>query len=233
MNVPDRPIYLLIKICRKKEYADCFLSGKLYANRLRYFRDQGIDKYEGAIWLQPDKCLFTLHGCLIPAEDFARPIQAQLQRIDNLHIFCIFAFHHSVGFETLSPENVDDFKANQLGSMDACRKDFGAHAVVITNAQEFFNRVDAALKRMWQEKRILRSPRCLVEYYDPDTFHMEISKIPFYKRNEFIHQKEYRIAINTGTVGCDPLVLDIGNIRDIAFGMDTADIYSTTNIRFT
>ena len=57
---------------------------------------------------------------------------------------------------------------------------------------------------MHQEKRILQYRRGLVKYYDPDTFHMEISnetEIPFYKRDEFIHQKEYRIVIYTGTVG--------------------------------
>ena len=58
-------------------------------------------------------------------------------------------------------------------------------------------------------------------------------EIPFYKRDEFIHQKEYRIVINTGTVGCDHRVLDVGDIRDIAFGVDTADVYSTTELRFT
>ena len=43
-------IMSLMKICEEKQYADCFLSGKLHSNRLGYFRDQDIDRYEGAIW---------------------------------------------------------------------------------------------------------------------------------------------------------------------------------------
>ena len=40
-------ILFLAKLCREKEYAEGFLDGRLYANRVRYFRDHGIDLYEG------------------------------------------------------------------------------------------------------------------------------------------------------------------------------------------
>ena len=57
-------------------------------------------------------------------------------------------------------------------------------------------------------------------------------EIPFYKRNDFLHQKEYRIAINTDTVGCDHRTIDIGNIQDITVAMKTEDIYKGMNIHF-
>lgn len=221
-------------MCQKEEYADCFLHGKLYANRLRWFRDNGIDKFEGALWHQPDKHRITLNGRLIPPGDFAGPIEAHLDRVDNLHIFCMFAFH-SGDFESLSSENVKAFMENQLGSIDDCIKDFGRYSVAVTNTQEFLRRVRAAMKRMYEERCISEGRADFVKYYDPDTFNMEISKemeIPFYKRNDFLHQKEYRIAINTDTVGCDHRTIDIGNIQDITVAMKTEDIYKGMNIHF-
>ena len=227
-------IISLIKMCQKEEYVNCFRRGELYANRLRYYRDSGIDEYEGAVWHQPDKHRVILNDRLIPPEDFAGPIEMHLDRIDNLHVFCMFAFH-SGDFETLTPANAGAFMEKQIGSIDDCIEDFGGYAVAVTRTQEFLRRVHVAMKRMYEEKRILEGRAHFVEYYDPDTFNMEILReieIPFHKRNEFRHQKEYRIVVNTGTVGRDHRIIDIGDIQDITVAMKTEDIYRGTHISF-
>ena len=227
-------IIQLIKMCRNEEHSNCFRRGELYANRLRYYRDNCIDEYEGVVWHQPDNNRVTLNGRLIPPEDFAGPIEMYLDRIANLHVFCLFAFH-SGDFETITPANAGSFMETQLGSIDDCIKDFGGYAVVVTKAQEFLRRVQVAMKRMGEEKRILEGRSHFVEYYDPDTFNMEISReieIPFYKRNKFRHQKEYRIVVNTGTVGRDHRTIDIGDIQDITVAKKTEDIYRETSISF-
>ena len=46
----------------------------------------------------------------------------------------------------------------------------------------------------------------------------------FRKRVEFEYQREYRVAIDTGTEGLEPITLNIGNIADIAFAVNTDEI---------
>ena len=38
----------------------------------------------------------------------------------------------------------------------------------------------------------------------------------FKKRDEYSYQKEYRFAIATGVQGSNPIILDIGDIKDIS-----------------
>ena len=194
-------IMSLMKICEEKQYADCFLSGKLHSNRLGYFRDQDIDRYEGAIWQQPDRGRFTLNGRLIPPEDFAGQIRTQLRRVDNLHLFCMFALH-SGGFEPLSLEKADAFKTSQLGSINDCAEDFGPYTVVIANTQEFLKRVDAAPRRMHQEKRILQYRRGLVKYGCSLVFTLPFSGLLWaWSAGDTSSRKHPIVSIAPGLVG--------------------------------
>ena len=43
----------------------------------------------------------------------------------------------------------------------------------------------------------------------------------FQKRDVYRYQREYRIAVNTGTEGCDPLLLSVGDLSDITFSPGT------------
>jgi len=58
----------------------------------------------------------------------------------------------------------------------------------------------------------------LVEYYDDETFHSEITadNIPFKKQKRFSFQKEFRICVQTNTAGTDPLLIDIGDISHLS-----------------
>ena len=98
-----------------------------------------------------------------------------------------------------------DFK-KQLELLKDCI-DLGDHAVVITNVKEFFRRVKASADRegygiIWR----------FLKYYDPNigtpSARSEIeSAMSLNAAEEEAHQKEYRIAIDTRTVGIDPLTL--------------------------
>ena len=108
----------------------------------------------------------------------------------------------------------------QLEISDRCVADFGEHAVMITNGKEFFRRVNETIRRNGY-----RVSRGLVKYYR--NIHPALESDldgAFHKREKYSYQREYRIAIATGTVGQCPLVLDIGDITDITVYVRTQDI---------
>lgn len=202
----------LIKMCKKKRYANDFLNGQLYSNRVGWYICQGIDKHEGEWLIQPSKdVVIELNNYRIPPED---PVSASvsLDRIKNLNVFCMFAVHSGT-FTRVTPETVAAFRS-QLNIPTACVRDFGKHSVVVHDVKEFYRRVDAAANAAGYPRA-----RGLVRYYDPASFEMTCSnelEIPFFKRDEFSYQKELRIAMVTSP-GCDAVVLDLGrDIRDIA-----------------
>ena len=66
-----------------------------------------------------------------------------------------------------------------------------------------------------------------MKYYDPEVGTplgpLDI-RIIFTKRKKFSHEREFRFAIDTGTLGSEPITLNIGEIDDIAIRMNTSDI---------
>jgi hypothetical protein len=66
----------------------------------------------------------------------------------------------------------------------------------------------------------------LVEYYDDLTFHgnFEPKEAPFRKQRRFEYQQEFRVCIHTDTKGDDPLILQIGDLSDIAVRLDTKNL---------
>ena len=214
-------ILSLIKMCKKNCYANDFLNGKLYCNRVSWYIKKGVDKHEGEILLQPSKDLvIELNKYKIPPEDLVSA-SIRLDRIASLSVFCMFAVH-SGQFTRVIPETIGQFR-RQLEVPAACVGDFGKHAVIVRDVKEFYRRVDSAVHAAGYV-----SARGLVKYYDPASFSITYShelEIPFFKRNEFSHQKEFRIAMITRSMESEEVVLDLGrDIRDIAEYCRTEDI---------
>ena len=155
----------------------------------------------------------------ITEADLAAPVIMAPEWFDHINVFCMFA-GHSGTFEWLSDDNLLDFK-KQLELPEDCLS-LGDHAVVITNVKEFLERVKASANRGGYG--IIGK---LVKYYDPNIGNpparSEIESI-FTKRSQYAYQKEFRIAIDTRTVGIDPITLNIGPISDIALRLKTRDI---------
>lgn len=82
----------------------------------------------------------------------------------------------------------------------------GDHFVLLTNTQEFFNRVVAASENqgLWVEGR-------RVEYYDKANHSGQTGR--FRKPSLFSYQREYRIVAEPGADG--PLRFEIGDLSDI------------------
>lgn len=219
-------IVSLMKIVRCQSYANSFLDGNLYCNTVRYFRDHGYDEFEGAAFLHPDTVRFGSHT--IPKEDLAGPVVVKLDRVADLNIFCMFSWT----VPTVGNDRILIDLESQLGSIESCITDFGPYTVVVKNTTEFLRRVDRAVTQCGSG--FLLSMRGVVRYFDPDTHQTDFAnelKIPLFKQKRFAYQKEYRFVLQTGRQTAGPLVLTIGDIRDIAFCMKTEDVYASVNIR--
>jgi hypothetical protein len=226
-----KTIFFLVKIFDDEKYARDFRSGKLFANKLSYFRnleeDQNSnrgDMHEGVVsWYQPDQIKLEINGRTLT--DLAGPVSVKMNWHDHLNIFCIYAAH-SGEFDHLSHENLADFK-KQLEIPEDCLN-LGKHAVVVTNFTQFMDRVKAATR-----KNNYGLNASLVDYYNPDTFSGTFSEeeAVFKKRNEYSHQKEYRFAFDIGVTGKEPLFLDIGDISDITTQCNVAGINKLLEIK--
>lgn len=220
----SRTIFFFVKVFDKQEYADDFIKGNLFSNRLSFFRkyeeDESAnrgDKHEGVVsWNQPDQMQLEINGRVIT--DLAGPVMIQMNWHDHLNIFCIYAAH-SGKFDSISEETIDAFK-EQISIPDDCQK-LGKYAVIVTNVSKFIERVKTAVR---SENYGLNAG--LVQYYDPSSFNGYFSEVEsiFRKRDEYKHQKEYRFSFDTGTAGDSPLILNIGDISDITMQIKVSDI---------
>lgn len=220
-------IWHLVKFFNQEKYADEFIKGNLHLNRLSYFRkleesdDGRPDSHEALThWWQPDDFVMKLnvpgHGEVeIKKEDLAGPVSMHIDYHHNLHVYCMYAMR-TIGFDCkdgqfeCSPDEVEIIK-KQL-EVDERNFGFGNFAVVV-RATEFIERLNKVLRERGQAFVM-----DLVEYYDDETFHGEIQpkKVPFMKQKKFSYQNEFRVCLDTKTVGDEPLNIAIGDVSDIS-----------------
>lgn len=228
-------IIFLVKIYQSAEHADAFVGGTMYANRLSYFKKIGDtggvrgDADEGAIFLSQNGLFINLwrqdstkgeaDKIVISENDLAAPVVIHPRWWDHLNLFCMYA-GHTGSFDRLTDQNLHEFRQHLLIPDDCV--ELGTHAVVITNTPEFFKRVKVGVERMGY-----RVWGRLVKYYDADVgmepTYRDMESL-FLKRKEYEYQKEYRLAIDTDTIGTNPICLDIGSIEDISIRINTEDI---------
>ncbi len=102
-RMADSVYWFFVKFFEKEEYIDEFRKGRLYMNRLSYFRDleseEGTrgDKAEGTAGVyQPQNVILTLspHGeppIVIDKSDLAGPVTIAFNNIFRQHVFCLYA----------------------------------------------------------------------------------------------------------------------------------------------
>ena len=234
MPKDNRQILFLVKVFREEKHACAFMDGKLFANRLSYFRkidDSDIrrDDDEGVVSLTHQGAVFELtatdqatgeaSSIHISESDLAGPITMRPKWADYINLFCMYA-GHSGDFVQLTDRNVHDF-GKWLAMPKGVLEKFGEHAVVITNVREFFERV-----KIGAQQKGYRIWGGLVRYYNADVGTVPESEIEtiFAKRDIYSREREYRIAIDTGKIGCNAITLCIGSIDDIAMRLRTADV---------
>lgn len=217
-----------MRIFDDERFMNDFLDGKIYMNRLSYFRfvdddrdNNRADQKEGLSgWWQPEQIVLEVNGRKIT--NFASPIEMRSNKNDNLHIFCLFSgttnIENTVDDNKIAINKISNVKDDLSVSVEC--ENLGGYYVLVHDTPTFINRMVAATK-----KHNYRGSAGLVEYYNPIDFSGDFGdRSVFYKPSNFAHQKEYRFVIDTGTTGEDALTLNIGNIRDIATIIDSWDI---------
>jgi hypothetical protein len=164
----DPTIFYFIKFFSEERYADEFIKGRLYLNRLSYFKkiesnndDGRADANEAvAMWWQPHDLTIDLNipgigAVKITKDDLAGPVSMSFDYHDHFHIFCLYALH-TTEFATkggkidIEEGEVDELR-RQLTIDERCFK-FGPFAV-ITAAAPFLAQVKGAFQRSGQRVR--------------------------------------------------------------------------------
>ena len=233
---PNGENLFLIKVAKRQDYADQFLRGDLYSQRLDYFRGIEGDKQRGdsfeATMVYPPGSIFTPEWTdpitkkrnvwSIPPQDHAANIRLQLNALKYLNVFCMYA----VDFGDFKEIPNDDTK--RTIELPETLWEFGDYAVAVFDVPEFIRRVArAALFRHY----VVRRGR--VVYYDPWLGLPDVpldESVAFFKRNQYAHQKEFRLAFNTFTIGTNPITLSIGGISDIAIPVNKENIYQKLSV---
>lgn len=236
-------IFWFVKIFEYKEHADQFRKGKLFLNRIRYFKKIEEDDYCRCDKEEAIAALFQPKGLSIKFKDFpalninsedaisvlSGPVSMKFEHHNDLNIFCMSAIHTGEfecvnGFIEYTEKDEDKLKI-QLEIDERCLS-FGKFAVVV-NANEFIDRV---IKYIKTTEYTLQAD--LVEYYDRETLNgnFKFSEIPFRKSNCFSYQKEYRISVDTNTNGDNPLIMEIGDISDISEKIDSSTINTSLKL---
>ena len=217
---------VLVKFLTEETYLRDLLDGKIYANRLSCFKkieesdDTGRgDRHEDVVaWYQPDRGVLKLDGVdIMPFID--RPIEFHSKQLDHLNLFC--TTYGSVKDEVLN--GLADDGSEELSNtlvVSGDLRSMGHNAVVITDIGEFIRR----MKEAAGERGFVIGHRP-VDYYDPDSYHgaMSLAEALFQKQDRYRYQNEFRFVIHTQHPGREPVILEIGDIRDIAFGVRTAE----------
>ena len=230
-------IFFLAKFFSDEQHAEQLLRGSLYANRLAYFRNlegdgNRADAYEGVGLLRGDiELSVSINGSqteriLVPERELAEPIEVRMNWTEHVNLFCMHAAH-SGGYSDIPVGRVDQFKKEQIEIPRECL-DFGEHAVVITNVPEFVERVRNAVRDTEGYRLVGR----LVRYSDEPSIDVTGSDTIFHKREHYKKQREYRFAVFTGSDICDPLILETGDLRDIAIRCDSAEINAGIQVSF-
>ena len=196
----------MIKVFQEDAHARDFMDGKLFANRLAYFKridgsDIRKDADEGAFMLPREGAVLDLtatnpatgeviSSIRIPGSQLAAPIAIRAGWANHVNLFCMYAVYSS------DSEDITDGTAHGLKKQftipDGILERFGEHAVVIRNVQEFFRRVTVSAKQQGYGVK-----GQLVTYYDAETgtlAALSYADTVFAKRTEFRHEREFRIS---------------------------------------
>ena len=215
--------FVLVKFLTEEDYVWDLLAGRIYANRLSWFRrieesdDSGRgDPYEGIVgWFQPGGSMRLDDVDIMPYIN--RPIEIRSNKLDHCNLYC--TTYGWIDEDVLT--NLSDDDPGELSNTLTIPKSWrslGKYAVVIKDVHKFTRRMkEAADARGYV---IGHKP---IEYYDPDTYHgvTSLADAIFRKQDRHSYQHEFRYVIATRTEGDDPVILAIGDIRDIALGVHT------------
>ena len=192
-----------------------FKQGKIWMNSLKVFREMAQkspeigDDYEAVFHINEAVAHITpIDG----GSTTMAPINNELMKTAHMNdfVFCMFGINPNVNNFTFSEEQ----KEKML--------EFGDTALIITDSDEFYKRIQSALK----VKGIpLERAFCgFVKYYDESVDSVNVivdlmrgmHNVAFQKRKDYAYQQEFRILVFNDDVAKRNIELDIGDISDIS-----------------
>lgn len=188
---------LLVKFYDKMKYAEDFLGGRLYCNRVRYFREleeagRGDPDEGGVLWEGAEMEVRADDGEWHKIEGMVGPPRLNYPHLDALNLFCMTAF--IVAPPVTGPELISQIKNAVAESLRECRK-MGRHAVLVRDCMEFMRRAEAAASlqgfQFWRGE---------VQYYhtyprDHFTWGRDSVRPVFWKASRFEKQREHRLVL--------------------------------------
>ena len=230
-------IFFLAKFFGDEQHAEQFLRGSIYANRLAYFRNlegegNRADAYEGVGLMRGDiELSVSINGSqteriVVPERELAGPIEVRMDWTE--HVTCSACMLRIVATTaTYLLAGLTSFKKEQIEIPKECL-DFGEHAVLITKVPQFVERVKNAVRETEEHGLVGR----LVRYSNEPSIDVTGVDTIFHKRESYRNQREYRFAVFTGSDICDPLILETGDLSDIAIRCNSAEINEEIQISF-
>ncbi len=217
------------------DHARDLLKGRVYMNNPAYFRDLEerqaekagrADSNEGSYIYQGrhlSRMVISVNGQdrVIPPSDIVK-VSTHANVLDAWRVFSVFAGYPRPG----DPKVVTDESLARITTFPAQRLscEFGDYTVLIHNIQPFLDRVQAYCVDSGYGLRT-----GFVTYIDPDRDSVTPArdnplKPIFHKYDIFAYQQEIRIAVLPTHEQESPLILDIGDISDIAAVVETGSI---------
>lgn len=206
-------------------FVEDFLKGKIYMKSNKSFSDlekesnvMGIgDRYEGSFleYITPDKSnvfIVLSNGSKVPINFERMTVAENSENVLKFPILCSTLLDETDFKEV---EN-NEYSLNEETITDLLRDFSDRTCVAILNIIEFEDRINSALKKV-----NLRALSGRIKYFNNeyplsrDEFKDDPRKALFYKRDFYKYQREYRMVIEF--IEEDFLILDIGDISDIAF----------------
>ena len=212
----------LFKFFSREEYRDDFLKGHLYFNSLNYFRKAEVpdifkqnDSYECCKIFQPNSIKVSLGQ--LELNNLAGPVS--ICGVDDVLKSYIMSFSTIRLDSQKKYASLEDLKRDVLFSEKMIK--YGEYVVAIPRMELFVERLKKAALKENLDFAIVP-----VNYYDfsKDNVSDEYPKNAFQKRSEFSYQREFRFLLRKKNAVDEHVILEIGDLSDIAQSCKSADL---------
>lgn len=211
---------ILIKVQADSYIEDMYNNEYLYFSRIEEFRknkninfSERDDRNEGVAKITQSKIIkITNTETKKVLFESKNGFEAQLREYYDMGLMNICSLYRA--------ELTKDYKTIDISNR---LLELGNKAIVILIPKEFEKILDESLELAGYNFK--RGP---VEYYDPKTHDGQLSF--HHKEVQYQHQKEYRIAIKTNSVG--GVKVSLNGLKKISCIINTVDIIKGINIQF-
>ena len=220
----------LAKVVENEKYAKDVREGRLFFNRLSYYRKREdhsgrYDVSEGSILYQGDQVHVEVGGHVFGDDLISMSMQPNYYQ--NFLVFCMFVGHTGTFDHEIDEKYIARFR-KQIGFPGKrLRREIGPFAIAFLDPNDLMSRIESAAK-----KEGFRVARSLVQYYDPDRDNVTGHPV-FYKPKSYTYQQEYRVALydspNDDKDGSR--ILDVGDMRHNTIVIETEKFNSSLGMK--